>query len=116
MLRKHYRHHLLMGGRTKKAVRESLESGRTVWSDSMSDGCGTGIFTRLVPDPERILACCNLHDRHYVTKRDVNGKPISRRQADKQFYYCMIANGFSDRRAWLWHRSIRLVGWYYWIT
>lgn len=40
-------------------------------------------------------ACCDEHDVAYRTGKDLNGKPITRYQADKRLYKCMKRAGIT---------------------
>jgi len=79
------------------------------WGKQYSDGC-TG-----VPDFYRF--CCYEHDFHYQFGYDIDGKPITRRQADRQFRQCIQANShfgwWSPMAVWRW-MAVRAVGWKYW--
>ena len=37
--------------------------------------------------------CCDEHDIHYRTGNTITGKPITRLQADNQFFKCMRKHG-----------------------
>lgn len=37
--------------------------------------------------------CCDAHDVHYRTGRDLEGRPITRREADRQLRACMRHSG-----------------------
>ncbi len=109
MLKRPYRRAIYLGGGPKKSVCEDLKCGKLAWDDSMSDGCGTGWLNILIPEGKH-LPCCIEHDKHYVLH------DVTRREADRKLFYCLLVHGFSKTRASVWYFGVRLAGWLPWYT
>lgn len=63
-----------------------FDSTKQAWAAVRGDGCTKSpdfAYTR----------CCNRHDKDYSTHTDENGKPLTRKQADKRLYDCMRKSG-----------------------
>jgi hypothetical protein len=61
-------------------------------------------------------SCCDEHDIHYRTGRTLDGRPITRAEADAEFRRCMQARSLGGRWHplpwWRWV-AVRLAGWRY---
>jgi len=60
-------------------------------------------------------ACCDMHDVHYRTGRDLDGQPITRALSDRQLRLCMAQSGktlFVGRWVlpWLYWAAVRTFG------
>ena len=62
-------------------------------------------------------ACCNRHDLAYRRGIDPLGRPVTRRRADAQLWWCMAKEsplGRASPVAWLYWMGVRLLGWWAW--
>lgn len=74
-----------------------------------SDGC-TGVS-------DIFGECCLLHDIYYRTHMDIEGNPISRKQADYEFRQCIQERsrvGILSPVAWIRWMAVRLFGHFAW--
>lgn len=94
------------------AVRRYWDRVRTVANALATDGCTA------VPDFS-VRPCCERHDIHYATGKDLDGRQISKWRADWKFYQCMRATGgtFAERALvstgyWI---GVTVLGWPFWL-
>ncbi len=78
-------------------------------AELQSDGC-SGVL-------DVYLECCEEHDVHYRTHQTIDGKPITRAEADQQLRNCIQEKSrfgvFSPVSWWRW-LGLRLVGGWAW--
>jgi hypothetical protein len=60
------------------------------------------------PDDYDSIAPAVMHDWHYCCDQD-----IDRIQADRIFYYSLIAQGSSKTKAYIYYMGVRAIGWLY---
>ena len=74
------------------------------------DGCSG-------PTLQLFRECCDEHDIHYRTGRRLDGRPITRGEADAEFRRCMQERSPGGRWHplpwWRW-AAVRVAGWLHW--
>jgi hypothetical protein len=74
------------------------------------DGCSG-------PTLQVFRSCCDEHDIHYRTGQRLDGRPITRGEADAEFRRCMQQRSrlgrWSPMPWWRW-LAVRAVGWAHW--
>ena len=79
------------------------------WDPKDCDGCSVPAPLRFVfprENDRQTYNCCCPHDQAYF----YGGEEIYRLLADQKLYYCLVGNGFSVLRAWLYFRAVRWFG------
>lgn len=78
---------------------------RQLAAELKSDGC-SGV-------PDFYKDCCDEHDIHYRTRKDIDGNPITRAEADARIRACIQERSrfgiLSPMAAWRW-LGLRLLG------